>query len=118
MWDIEKKIYYTVSAVSRASSKMLPLREQDARTTCIFHPGIDPMLTKILTATTVAIALFTIVAGYTQRSALVLREEKQENYWPRHRTYLSGYYYLGIWESSPNRSDYGSFRGGGPATGK
>ena len=76
------------------------------------------MLTKILAATTVAIALFTIIAGYTQRSALVLREERQSNYWPRHGTTISGYYYRGIWEPHPNRSAYGNFRGGGPSTGK
>jgi len=76
------------------------------------------MLTKILAVTTVAIALFTIVAGYTQRSALALREEKQKNYWPRHRTHLSGYYYQGHWDPLPNRSAYGGFRGGGPSTGK
>jgi hypothetical protein len=76
------------------------------------------MLTKILTAAAIIIALFTITAGYSQRSALTLREERQSHYWPRHRTYISGYYYRGVWDPLPNRSAYGSFRGGGPSTGK
>ncbi|MEW6497390.1 MAG: hypothetical protein AB1589_33550 [Cyanobacteriota bacterium] len=76
------------------------------------------MLTKILGATAIAIALFTITASYTQRSAVVLRAEKQANYWPRHNTSLSGYYYRGIWQPLPNRSSYGGFRGGGPNAGK
>lgn len=76
------------------------------------------MLTKILTAAAIIIALFTITAGYSQRSALTLREERQSNYWPRHSTYISGYYYRGVWDPLPNRSAYGSFRGGGPGTGK
>lgn len=76
------------------------------------------MMNKILAATAIVIALFTILASYTQRSAVVLREEKRDSYWPRHGTSLSGYYYRGIWEPLPNRSAYGSFRGGGPGAGK
>ncbi|MBE9126010.1 MULTISPECIES: hypothetical protein [unclassified Coleofasciculus] len=84
------------------------------------------MLTKVLAATAVAIAVFTIIAGYTQRSALVLGEEKQRNYWSRRGTSLSGTYNENttgtsggvIWVPLPNRSSYGSFRGGGPSAGK
>ena len=76
------------------------------------------MLTKIVAAAAIAIALFSVAAGFTQRSALVLREQKQESYWPRHGTRISGRYYRGNWETQPSRSSYGSFRGGGPSTGK
>lgn len=76
------------------------------------------MLTKILAGVASAIALVAIVAGYTQRSALTLREEKQPHYWPRYSTDLSGTYRGGNWQALPNRSSYSEFRGGGPSTGK
>ncbi|MFW6359466.1 MAG: hypothetical protein ACOC0N_09695 [Chroococcales cyanobacterium] len=76
------------------------------------------MITKLIASAAIAIALYTIIAGYTQSSALVLRDEKQDNYWPRRGTYLSGRYRRGIWEPLPNRSSYGSFRGGGIGSGK
>ena len=76
------------------------------------------MLTKIFAGAAIAIALLTITAGYTQRSALVLRSEKQDNYWPRHETELSGGYRGGTWIILPNRSSYRGFRGGGPSAGK
>jgi len=76
------------------------------------------MLTKIFAGAALIVALLTITAGYTQRSAMVLRSEKQDNYWPRHGTTSSGYYRGGTWYLSPNRSSYGGFRGGGPSAGK
>lgn len=77
------------------------------------------MLTKIFAAAAVAIALLTTIAAYSQRSALVLREESQDQYWPRRGTSLSGTYRSdGAWQPLPNRSAYGSFRGGGPGSGK
>jgi hypothetical protein len=77
------------------------------------------MLTKIFAAAAIAIALLTVIAAYSQRSALVLREESQEQYWPRRGTSLSGSYGSGgNWQPLPNRSTYGGFRGGGPSAGK
>lgn len=76
------------------------------------------MITKLFAAIAVAIAAFTLTAGFTQQAALVLREERQEQYWPRHGTVLSGRYSRGAWAPSAVRSSYGSFRGGGPAAGK
>jgi len=76
------------------------------------------MLPKFFAGVTLAIALFTIFASYTQRSALSLRQESQ-SYWPRHNTGISGVYVGGGWQPSPFRSDYGGgFRGGGPGSGK
>ncbi|NJP10797.1 MAG: hypothetical protein HC866_16075 [Leptolyngbyaceae cyanobacterium RU_5_1] len=76
------------------------------------------MLTKLFAAMVLAIAAITVTYGYTQQAALVLRQEKQDNYWPRHNTYVSGGYYGGVWVASPDRQSYGSFRGGGPGAGK
>lgn len=76
------------------------------------------MLPKIFGGMTLAIAVFTIFLGYTQRSALHLRQESQPLYMPRHNTGISGYYYGGVWRTTPLRSDYGNFRGGGPSAGK
>lgn len=75
------------------------------------------MLPKLFAGTAIAIALFTVIAGYTQRSALSLRQESQ-SYWPRHDTGISGVYVGGAWQPAPFRSDYGGFRGGGPGVGK
>jgi hypothetical protein len=76
------------------------------------------MLTKLFAALVFVLAAFTIHAGFTQRSALLLRQENQDNYWPRHDTQTSGTYRSGAWVASPNRQSYGSFRGGGPGAGK
>lgn len=76
------------------------------------------MLTKLLAAAVLLIALVTVTSAFNQRSALVLRQEQQPYYWSRHGTELSGRYYGGRWQSSPLRSTYGSFRGGGPGAGK
>jgi len=76
------------------------------------------MLPKVLIFMATAIAATTIWAGFTQRSALSLRQERQLLYWPRYRTSLSGRYYRGDWQSNPQRSSYGLFRGGGPSAGK
>lgn len=76
------------------------------------------MTTKLLAGFAVLIAGLTTYAAYTQRSALVLREQRQEAYWPRHNTYLSGSYSRSGWIASPTRQSYGGFRGGGPGAGK
>lgn len=76
------------------------------------------MLTKFLASAAIAIAIATILAAYTQRSALVLRQQNQSTYWSRRGTSLSGRYNNNIWVSSPVRSAYGTFRGGGPGAGK
>ncbi|PSO48049.1 MAG: hypothetical protein BRC33_10945 [Cyanobacteria bacterium SW_9_44_58] len=78
------------------------------------------MLPKLFAGIAIAIALFTVGASYTQRSALSLREEsKSQYYWPRHNTGISGVYVGGSWQPAPFRSDYGGgFRGGGPGSGK
>jgi hypothetical protein len=76
------------------------------------------MLPKIFAAIALSIAVLTIFAGYTQRSALALRQESQSMYLPRHNTGISGYYFGGSWRPTRLRSDYGGFRGGGPSAGK
>jgi len=76
------------------------------------------MLPKIFAGVTLAIAILTVFASYTQRSALSLRQESQPFYIPRHNTGISGYYFGGNWQTTPLRSDYGNFRGGGPGSGK
>lgn len=76
------------------------------------------MLTPFLAIATLVITGVTITAGYTQTSALQLREERQSLYWPRYGTTLSGRYYGNSWQPLPTRSAYGEFRGGGPGAGK
>lgn len=76
------------------------------------------MLTKFFAVVVIAIAAITITAGFTQQAALVLRQENQDNHWERYGTQTSGRYHSGVWIASPNRSSYGSFRGGGPGAGK
>ncbi len=77
------------------------------------------MLTKIFAVLAVAIAASAIFNSYTQKSALLLREENQADFSPRHGTRLSGSYSRsGTWIFYSNRSSYDDFRGGGPAAGK
>lgn len=76
------------------------------------------MAIKLFAVAAFLIASLTIWAAYTQRSALQLRQETQPSYWPRHNTSLSGRYRNNIWIETPNRSAYGTFRGGGPSVGK
>ena len=78
------------------------------------------MLTKVFAGIGVLIALWSITDAYTQKSAFVLRQEKQANFSPRSGTGASGYYdNRGIWIfNSGSRSSYGGFQGGGPGSGK
>lgn len=77
------------------------------------------MLTKVFAGIAVFMALWSITDAYTQKSAFVLREEKQSNFSPRRGTSLSGSYSRGGgWIFVPSRSSYGNFQGGGPGTGK
>lgn len=76
------------------------------------------MLSKIYTVLALAIAIYILHAAYTNRSALVLRQENQPQYNPRYGTRIYGGYVGGTWRSSPSRSGYGSFRGGGSGSGK
>jgi len=76
------------------------------------------MLSKLFAAVAVAIAAITLFAGFTQRSAFVLRQEDQSNYWSRTDTQPAGTYRGGVWVASPDRTSYGGFRGGGPGAGK
>ena len=78
------------------------------------------MLTKVFAGLAVLIAAIAIIDSYTQKSALVLREQKQANYSPRHGTNLSGgYNRSGVWiYTTTTRSYYEDFRGGGPSRGK
>lgn len=75
-------------------------------------------MTKLFALLAMLLAGTTIFYGLTQQSALTLRQEKQENHWPRYDTQTSGTYRGGIWIASPTRQSYGSFRGGGPGAGK
>ena len=77
------------------------------------------MLTKIFAGLAVVIAASAVLNSYTQKSALVLREENQANFSPRNGTRLSGSYNRsGVWIFYSNRSGYDNFRGGGPGSGK
>ncbi len=81
------------------------------------------MLPKFFAIAAFLIAFLSILASYTQRSALTLdenREESSVNYWPRHDTHVSGIFIGGNFQTTPARSEYGygGFRGGGPAAGK
>ncbi|GAA6619522.1 hypothetical protein NUACC26_053350 [Scytonema sp. NUACC26] len=78
------------------------------------------MFAKIFAGIAVLLALMSIIDSYSQKSAFVLREEKQENYAPRYETQLSGSYNSsGVWiYTSTTRSYYGDFQGGGPGSGK
>ncbi|MGV2826533.1 hypothetical protein [Myxosarcina sp. GI1(2024)] len=76
------------------------------------------MLTKIYTVMALAIAIYILHAAYTNRSALVLRQQTQPQYNPRYGTRIYGGSVGGVWQPSPTRSSYGSFRGGGSGSGK
>lgn len=78
------------------------------------------MLAKVFAGVAVFMAIWSITDAYTQKSALVLYEEKQTNFSPRRGTSVSGYYGNdGIWIfHSESRSSYGGFQGGGPGSGK
>ena len=76
------------------------------------------MFSRLFALITVLIAAGAITASYSQRSAFFLKQETQRNYWPRHRTRLSGRYRNGTWVASPSRSTFGGFQGGGPSSGK
>ncbi|PZV14462.1 MAG: hypothetical protein DCF22_08810 [Leptolyngbya sp.] len=75
-------------------------------------------MTKFFALLAILLAGITIFYGFTQQSALVLRQEKQDNLWTRYDTQTSGSYRRGVWVASPTRQTYGSFRGGGPGAGK
>ncbi|AFY71338.1 hypothetical protein Pse7367_3089 [Thalassoporum mexicanum PCC 7367] len=77
------------------------------------------MLARIFGVLAIVLALVTIFAAFTQTSALVLRQNNQRMYWSRHNTRRSGIYVVGRgWQPSPLRTDYSTFRGGGPRAGK
>ncbi|GEM_PF-833020 len=78
------------------------------------------MLTKVFAGIAVLMAIWSITDAYTQKSALILREEKQSNFSPRRGTSLSGSYgNNGTWIFySETRSSYSNFQGGGPGSGK
>ena len=77
------------------------------------------MLTKVFAGIAALMAIWSITDAYTQKSAFVLREEKQANFSPRRGTSASGYYNnRGIWIFNSGRSSYSGFQGGGPGSGK
>ncbi len=77
------------------------------------------MLSKVFAGIGLIMAIWSVSDAYTQKSAFVLREEKQANFSPRRGTSLSGSYGRGgTWIFIPTRSSYGNFQGGGPGTGK
>ncbi|MEB3181417.1 MAG: hypothetical protein VKL59_20635 [Nostocaceae cyanobacterium] len=77
------------------------------------------ILTTIFAVLIVLIAIVTITQCLTPQSALVLRQEDQQNYWVRSGTELSGNYTRGIWIPLPSvRQSYEDFQGGGPGAGK
>jgi len=77
---------------------------------------MENLSARILTVVTLGIAAWAIWLGYSQKSALSLRQSEQ-NYGGRYDTNTSGRYYGGVWLYSPSREQYGSFRGGGPGAG-
>ncbi len=76
------------------------------------------MLPKFCLGMCLLIGLTTLWCGVRQTSALNLGQENQKNFWSRYNTNPSGTYVRGVWISSPSRTDYGSFPGGGPTSGK
>jgi len=76
------------------------------------------MLAKGCALCALLIAGASIAAGFTQVSALKLRQERQPLYWARHNTLRSGRYYNGSWQRLPARSSFGGFVGGGGGVGK
>ncbi|MEM7556145.1 MAG: hypothetical protein AAF378_18995 [Cyanobacteria bacterium P01_A01_bin.84] len=78
------------------------------------------MLTKIFAGLAAFMAFWSIYDSYSQKSAFVLRQEKQENFSPRYGTRSSGGYRGGTWifYQGGSRSGYEGFRGGGPGSGK
>lgn len=77
------------------------------------------MLTKVFAGIAVLMALWSVTDAYTQKSALVLREQNTSNFSPRRGTSLSGSYDRnGTWIFIPSRSSYSGFQGGGPGSGK
>jgi hypothetical protein len=76
------------------------------------------MLPKLCLGFALLIGLTTTWSGFRQTSAFNLGEENQKNFWARNNTRSSGVYVGGVWRSSPARSAYGDFSGGGPSTGK
>ncbi|NEQ98171.1 MAG: hypothetical protein F6K30_15875 [Cyanothece sp. SIO2G6] len=76
------------------------------------------MLTKGLATCALVIAIASIVAAYTQVSALHLRQDQQPMYWSRYNTRQSGVYRDGVWVPLPIRSRYTSFQGGASGVGK
>jgi hypothetical protein len=77
------------------------------------------MLARIFGILAIFLALLTIFAAFTQTSALVLRQKQQPMYWSRYNTRRSGIYVVGRgWEPNPLRTEYSTFRGGGPRAGK
>ena len=75
-----------------------------------------PWFVRLLTLTTLGLAIWAIWLGYSQKSALSLRQS-DSNYRPRYGTTSSGHYSRGLWHDSPTRAEYGTFRGGGPGAG-
>ena len=76
------------------------------------------MLSKIYTLGSMAIAAWAINSAMSYPSAFVLRQENQSNYTSRRGSRMSGVYYGGYWQSSPSRTEYPEFRGGGLGSGK
>jgi hypothetical protein len=75
-------------------------------------------MTKFFALLAILLAGTTLFYGLTQQSALVLRQEKQDNHWIRNGTQTSGSYRGNAWVASPTRQTYGGFRGGGSGAGK
>ena len=76
------------------------------------------MRTKGFAACALVIAIASIWAGYTQVSALTLRQEQRSRHWPRYGTRRSGVYRNGAWSPLPIRSNYTNFQGGASGVGK
>jgi hypothetical protein len=76
------------------------------------------MLARIFGILAIVLALVTIFAAFTQTSALVLRQQQQPMYWSRYNTRRSGIYVGNVWQPNPLRTEYATFRGGGPRAGK
>ena len=76
------------------------------------------MLPKITATVAFAVAILAIGGGYSQMSALRLRQESQPFYLPHRGAYISGIRYNNRWHPNPNRIGYAGFRGGGIGAGK
>jgi hypothetical protein len=78
------------------------------------------VITKVFAVLALALAGVTIWLALTQQTALVLRQENQDQHWSRSGTTTYGRYSAtsGQWQGTGPRGVSSNFQGGGPGAGK